>query len=293
MIQQLIDQIESAISQKITGTKTVSGGDIAQAFQLTDVQNRSYFLKYLPKSNGLFDAEQDGLQRLRKAVSTFHTPEVILVGNNPSFLLLEWVQMRNSPISEQQSFYAGNALAELHSNTNNQDYFGLERDNFIGSISQPNTQTELWIDFFYENRGAKQLRLGKEKGLFSDYDLKCWAPFVKNYEQQLPPKMRPTLLHGDLWSGNIAYHPSAEKSSFIYDPAVYYGHPEMDLAMTKLFGGFTPAFYEGYFAKSSNALTGWENRLDFHQFYPILIHALLFGGSYVAQVKSLLKKYGN
>lgn len=292
MLTEVASHIESVIGQKIVSQKSVRGGDIAQAYKLIDEQNQAYFLKYLQLNNGLFEAEQNGLKRLRTASSSFHIPEVYLYSSNPSYLLLQWLDMKASSITDEQSFNAGKALAALHNNTSDTSYFGLDHDNFIGSIAQPNNQKDDWFEFYYENRGAKQLQIGLKKGFFNAQDLKHWANMVTTYQNELPNVEKPALLHGDLWSGNIAYHPTDEKVSFIYDPAVYYGHPEMDLAMTKLFGGFSPLFYQGYRAACTSDITGWEKRLDFHQFYPLLIHALLFGGGYVNRVKDLLKKYG-
>lgn len=292
MLTDVIPKIEAEIGQRIISQKPVHGGDIAQSFQLVDSEQQRYFLKYLHNNqNSLFEAEHDGLRRLAAANGAFKIPKAILVGNNPSFLLLEWVDMRSSALNYQQSFKAGKSLSELHKNINPMGYFGLEQDNFIGSITQPNQESTTWIDFYYEKRGLKQLQIGLKKGIFTSQDLKKWSLFVKAYERQIPKNIVPSLLHGDLWSGNVAYHPSNEESSYLYDPAVYYGFPEIDLAMTKLFGGFSKAFYDGYSEDCPTDIEGWENRLDFHQFYPILVHALLFGGSYVNQVKSLLNRY--
>lgn len=292
MLNEVISHIESVIGQKIVFQKSVHGGDIAQAYKLVDEQNQAYFLKYLQLNNGLFDAEQSGLKRLSQANSSFQIPTVYVVSSNPSYLLLQWLDMAASAIGNKQSYNAGKALAALHNNTSDSAYFGLNHDNFIGSIAQPNNQKDDWFEFYYENRGAKQLQIGIEKGLFSSQDLRYWAKMVNIYQNELPRVEKPALLHGDLWSGNMAYHPTDEKVSYLYDPAVYYGHPEMDLAMTKLFGGFSPSFYQGYQDDCTADISGWEKRLDFHQFYPLLIHALLFGGGYVNQVKDLLKKYG-
>lgn len=292
MLSNVISQIESSIGKKMVSHKSVHGGDIAQTFQLTDSEGQRYFLKYLPNNqNGIFEAEQDGLKRLTAANSTFNIPKAIMVGNNPSFLLLAWVDMRNTALNETQSFEAGVSLSQLHKYINPMGYFGLERDNFIGSIVQPNQENTNWVDFYYENRGLKQLQIGVKKGIFTSQELNKWSLFVKTYERQLPNNIKPRLLHGDLWSGNLAYGNSADDAAIIYDPAVYFGFPEMDLAMTKLFGGFSKAFYDGYAENRPTDIDGWENRLDFHQFYPILIHALLFGGSYINQVKSLLNSY--
>lgn len=283
-LSYILDELDLSI----TSYEAVIGGDIAQSYRLVDDRGNKYFLKQLNQSDGLFESEADGLKRLQIANQGFRIPKVLLIGTNPDFLLMEWIEMKGTPTNSEHEWNAGQALAQLHQNQNPDGYFGLERNNHIGRISQPNEYQEDWISFYYESRGKSQLQQGFISGLFDLTDLKAWDAFVKNYQSECIPS-KTALLHGDLWAGNLAYSTSTN-NAVIYDPAVYYGHPEMDLGMSRLFGGFGPAFYEGY-ASIKTLDLDWEKRLDYHQFYPILIHALLFGGSYVHRVKQLLRKY--
>jgi protein-ribulosamine 3-kinase len=280
-LQSIIDDC----GLKIFRTERVSGGDINYAYRLND-NDRAYFLKINSASayEGMLKKEANGLEKLRGNFSLC-VPKVLKTGtvNDQQYLLLEWIESGNREKNFWKDF--GFALANMHNKE--QPFFGFEEDNFIGSLIQRNNKLDLWSDFYTECRIlplAKQLH---SSGSFSKEDLLLIEKFC-NKIADLFPKEKPSLLHGDLWSGNFMCE--AKGQACIYDPAVYYGHREMDLGMTKLFGGFDQIFYEAYHTVYPLE-KGWEERLPLTQLYPLLVHAVLFGGGYVESARGIIKKY--
>jgi fructosamine-3-kinase len=184
-----------------------------------------------------------------------------------------------SPVSWEK---LGRGLASIHQEQHIN--FGWESDNYIGSLVQVNTTYSDWHSFYTECRIMPLVKQLVDKGFFSDNDLNCaleWCSKLKD----LFPAEPPSLLHGDLWSGN--YMITAQADVAIFDPAVYYGHREMDLGMTLLFGGFDQRFYTAY-NEAYPLQPGWQQRIAATQLYPLLVHAVLFGGHYVDNVRSEL-----
>lgn len=274
--------IEKNLDSKIISTRAQSGGDINQASVLTFQNGDSFFLKWnaaVPST--MFATEAKGLQLLSEANTDFVIPEVILSGKD--FMLLSLIEpgVENS----SSSFQFGVELAKLHKHTSTQ--FGLDHDNFIGKLRQKNTLHKTWKGFFVQERIEPQLKLGINSGKFPSSILSNIDKLHSTVEKLFPDEP-PTLLHGDLWSGNYMYSENGTVS--IYDPAVYYGHREMDIAMTRLFGGFSQEFYSGY--NSEYPLSeGAEERITLCNLYPILVHANLFGGGYTRNALEIMKRF--
>jgi len=288
---EIILQVEKFISgqQKfaaaVSCTSPVGGGCINRAFCL-EAGETKYFLKWndAGKYPGMFEAEAKGLKLLRDA-GVIKIPRVFRTetAGTYSFILMEWIEQGSRKSSFWNDF--GKSLAHLHSHT--QEQFGLDHDNYIGSLSQSNRQCGSWIEFFMHERIEPQWKLAVNTGKLADLPIGQLA----NLERILPeiiPDEKPALLHGDLWNGNFLV--DTEGAACLIDPAVYYGHREMDLAMTKLFGGFDPEFYRSYQAEFPLE-KGFESRLDIHNLYPLLVHVNLFGGGYVQQVKNILSRF--
>jgi protein-ribulosamine 3-kinase len=285
---EVIKEIESRLSE-ISGDKiyikqftAVSGGCINYCFHL-ETSSGIFFLKYndaaaFPK---MFEAEATGLRLLRSA-NALPVPTVHFHGeaNGYSFLLLEWIDSDRRIKNFWEDF--GTSLAKLHNVQSEQ--FGLDHDNYIGSLAQSNTQHADWKSFFLNERIQPQLKTAREKGLVDSSITKQFENFFNRFEEIIPAA-NPSLLHGDLWSGNFLVGNSGKAA--LIDPAVYFGHREMDLAMTKLFGGFDPEFYNAY-DEAFPLEKGLEKRADIHNLYPLLVHVNLFGGGYVQQVKTVL-----
>lgn len=269
----------------VTSNSVVSGGDINNAYRLITNQS-SFFIKtnHASRYPNMFEKEANGLDLLRNT-NTIKIPEVIAVGevDDTSFLMLEWIDSARPETNFWQNF--GKQLAQLHQNTFSS--FGLNENNYIGSLSQSNQQHNTWVDFFIHERLQAQIKMAVDAGKMDDQTVKQF----ENLYKELPnifPEESPALLHGDLWSGN--YMVGNKGEPVIIDPAVYYGHREMDLAMTKLFGGFSGEMYQSY-NNQYPLQQGWESRITICNLYPLLVHVNLFGGGYLLQVKSILSKF--
>jgi fructosamine-3-kinase len=229
----------------------------------------------------MFVAETAGLAAIG-ATATLPVPRSITHGtvDDRSYLLLEYLELG----SRGNAALLGERLAALHRHTASQ--FGFPHDNFIGSTPQPNARKNDWIDFWREQRLGFQLRLAAKNGYGElqhegERLLDALPAFFADYTP------RPSLLHGDLWSGNHAY--LADGTPVIFDPAAYYGDRECDLAMTELFGGYPADFYAAYRA-AWPLDEGYGTRRDLYNLYHILNHANLFGDGYVRQAAQMMQK---
>ena len=276
--------IEQNTKTEIIDQESLSGGDINNLYLL-----KTTTLPLVVKSNSLeaypqmFEYEKKGLDKLKqtKSIQVVDTINQIN-GNNLSFLILNYI--KTEPETNQLWENFGIQLNELHQTKSNS--FGLDTPNYIGSIPQINNWCATWSEFYVTQRLEPQLRMAIEKG-----HLKGLAKeFEKLYHHldSLFPKEPASLIHGDLWSGNFI---SGENSTpWLIDPAIYFGHREMDIGMTLLFGEFDLNFYHAY--NSENPLEkNWEERVPLTQLYPLLVHVNLFGSQYEASVKSTLDRF--
>jgi fructosamine-3-kinase len=270
---------------KIQSSVSLSGGCINDAYMLATTVGK-FFLKYNLSGNypGMFEAEARGLSILR-ATSTLRIPEVIFQGSADEydFLMLEFIE----PGRRVVSFYEdmGQSLAQMHKVT--QTHFGLDHNNYIGSLPQDNRPLPGFHDFFIARRLEPMIRMARDHGKMDSGHQKKFERFF----QALPgliPSESPALLHGDLWNGNYLVNEAG--TATLIDPAVYYGHRETDLAMTKLFGGFDNSFYHTY-QEAFPLEKGWESRMDFHNLYPLMVHVNLFGGGYLRSVLDILRAF--
>lgn len=177
-------------------------------------------------------------------------------------------------------------MASLHSITSSQ--FGWYRDNYMGALPQDNTPQDDWYSFFTKQRILPLAAQAMAKDLLSVKELEQAQKLCERLHQYFPD-VRPSLLHGDLWSGNFLCN--QHQKPVLIDPATHFGHPASDLALATLFGGFAPAFYEAYHYHaplSTNCRAQW----DICNLYPLLVHLILFGSSYHGQVSALLRRYG-
>lgn len=290
----LAEAIRSICGQQrtITDKSPVFGGDINEAFRLTLDDGSSLFMK-ANASNLLpaFEAEEAGLQAIAET-GAIGTVRVLGIGTDPggfSFLLQEFV----TPGKKNRDFWErlGAELYAMHSAPmpagKEGDGFGFGADNFIGSRRQKNTWTDQWIPFFRDCRLRPQLKVAER--YLDQRDRKLADSLLEHLDQYLIEPEVPSLIHGDLWAGNVMT--GSDGRAWIIDPAAYYGHPEADLAMTELFGGFSPAFYDSYFA-CSNIEGGYQDRKDIYNLYHLLNHLNLFGISYLSSVQRIIRRYG-
>jgi len=270
---------------QIINSTPLQGGDINQVFKL-ETSEESYCIKINKADSfpNLFKTEFDGLNTLISA-DEIDIVEPICHGeiNGHTYLLLAFVEIGQATDKTQLNFGRQLAQLHLHSDIN----FGLTYDNYIGSLVQKNKPTKNWSDFFFDQRLLPQIRIAQKSNLLQAEDLKHFENF-KNRLSELFPEEPPALLHGDLWNGN--YLVNKKGNAVLIDPAIYYGNREMDLAMTKLFGGFERMFYEGYH-ENYPLSPGWEDRVQYWNLYPLLVHLNLFGGSYLPSLRQIINKF--
>ncbi len=269
----------------ITGYEQVHGGDINKAYCLQADGSR-YFLKVNDATlyPNMFEQEAAGLDELRKQGELL-VPEVVQVGEagGLQYLLLEWIEKGTAKEGFWEEF--GRGLAMIHKKQ--QPFFGWKTDNYIGRLPQCNKKHNTWDEFYTECRIMPMVEILLNKGDFNKEDIAAAGSFC-NQLDQLYPVEHASLLHGDLWSMNFTV--SAKGLPVIFDPSVYYGHREMDLGMTKLFGGFDRQFYDAYH-EMYPLESGWEQRLKLSEAYPLLVHAVMFGGIYTSKARDILRYF--
>ena len=255
---------------KIDTAEPVGGGCIHECFRV-EIAGRAFFLKCNSKEQAAnFAAEADGLTALRSA--GMRAPEPISHGaaGGKAFLLLELLSLK-----QRGDFAAlGRMLAEAHRRPGGR--FGWSRDNYIGATPQTNGWCDSWAEFWRERRLKPQVDLAKRNGF--DLPVEDLFPLLDGHDPI------PSLLHGDLWSGNAGF---TEEGPVVFDPAVYYGDREADLAMTELFGGFPRELYAAY-EKAYPLEPGYQTRKRLYNLYHLLNHLNLFGAGYLSQVKETL-----
>jgi len=263
---------------------SISGGCINQAYCIKDSKH-SFFIKLnKTKSFHMFEAEATGLQEIINS-HALRVPTPICWGRNEtnSWLVLEYIEMDH--ITKNGSASLGTGLAELHRISF--EKFGWIQNNTIGSTPQINNFSLDWIQFWRKHRLGYQLQLAKTNG-FTGRLLKQGEYLMEELEAFFPETSQvASLLHGDLWSGNYSYDLAG--CPVLYDPAIYYGDRETDLAMTELFGGFSTTFYAAY-NEAYPLDPGYKIRKTLYNLYHILNHLNLFGGNYLNQAEDMMEK---
>ena len=280
-------KIENALNSKITGSQSLAGGCISNAYKINTDTGENYFLKYNPSlKSDMFIKEAHGLLELNKA-GVIKIPDVICY--NKDYILLELIVTGNKQNKFSEDF--GRKFALLHKFTS--EFYGFYEDNYIGSNPQQNIPEENekhgWTKFFFNKRILFQLQLAEETGNSTSELRKAIAALENKIDEiVVDNEEKPSLLHGDLWGGN--YLINTKGYACLIDPAVYYGNREADLAMTKLFGGFDSRFYEAY-NEAFPLPDGYTYRENIYKLYHVLNHFNLFGGGYYSQVMSLISYY--
>ena len=285
---ELQQSLRFSLGAAIARSRRLAGGDINDAFELELVSGRRVFLKTNASAPpSMFPAEARGLEWLRGA-STLRIPEVLAVSSGragePCFLVLELLdQGRPGRDFDQQ---LGRGLAALH--RSGAPSFGLDHDNFIGSLPQSNRAHRSWHDFFWSERLEPQLARATRSGQVGAKLRASFDRLAAKLEHLVGPAEPPARLHGDLWGGNS--YIDDRGAPCLIDPAVYGGHREVDLAMMRLFGGFGEGVFRAYHEAYPLA-SGFAERIALYQLYPLLVHVNLFGGSYAEQVQRSLARY--
>ncbi len=280
------EKIKNIINSNISNITSLSGGCISNAYKIETENKKIFFLKLNEFSNDMFIKEANGLVELKKA-NAIRVPEV--TAKNNDLILLEYLKQGQKSKTFFEDF--GRKFAKLHKF--NSDNFGFYEDNYIGSNIQKNAGSDLekknWTEFYFNNRILFQYKLTEKNG-YATEELKNGIKKLENKIENILPNSSepPSLLHGDLWSGN--YMVDENGNAALIDPAVYYGHREADLGMTKLFGGFGSDFYEAY-NEYFPLQDGSEYRENIYKLYHVLNHLNLFGRGYYSQSISLIHYY--
>lgn len=270
-------------SVKLKQARLISAGNINQGVFL-ETSDGQFFLKTnFEESEDIFEKEADGLNTMRTHCP-LKIPEVFNFGRDESynFILMEWIDAEKATSTYWQELGLG--LAQMHMATQND--FGYKSSNYIASIPQQNQPNHSWSDFFVQSRLDPLIGRAYYESLV---DLDFFKKFQKIYPllEDFFPKEKPSLLHGDLWSGNIMRGKSG--IPVLIDPAVYFGHREMDLAFSRMFGPFEEEFYEAY-DTFFPLEPGFKDRVPVYNLYPLLVHLLLFGKSYLPGIEKTVSK---
>ena len=296
LAQALVDLFGTSVA--ITQTDRVSGCDINKSYALTLNNGKRIFMKANAKQNAaFFTAEAAGLTAIAKT-KAIGTPEILCTGTDDgeevgySFLLLKYIESGKRRPDYWEEL--GHNLAAMHNadtttffdNKSTRNNFGFFQDNFVGARPQINTPRNSWVSFFRDNRLAPQFKAADS--YFTSRDREANTKLLDHLEDFLIEPENPSLVHGDLWNGNVMCGPDGK--AMLIDPACYIGHAEVDLAMTELFGGFSPSFYQAY-REVRPLQPDYENRRDLYNLYQLLNHLNLFGPSYLGPVQSIVAEY--
>ncbi|HWA71427.1 MAG TPA: fructosamine kinase family protein [Polyangiaceae bacterium] len=287
MAARLALSLEQRLGQRVARVSRLSGGDINDAFQIELEDGARWFVKSSPSAPPeLFPAEARGLELLRRP-GTLRVPTVRAVSDAQDpigFLVLELLEPGRPSADFDERL--GRGLAGLH--RSHAPVFGLDHDNFIGSLPQTNAPCPTWAEFFRTRRLEPQLERAVNSGQASYAMRRGFARLFERLSELVGPDEPPCLLHGDLWSGNVHVTESGEPC--LLDPAVYGGHREVDLAMMRLFGGFAERVFAAY-GEAFPLSPGASERVALYQLYPLMVHVNLFGGGYGASVERALARY--
>jgi fructosamine-3-kinase len=272
-------ELQKTLGNEVWQTTRVAGGDVNEAFRVELDSGTVVFLKaHVSPPQDMFFAEADALSVLDK-VHGVRVPRVL--GHGPKWLALEWIEPGKRDLRAFDEAL-GHGIALLHKHRTE---IGHRRDNFIGTLPQPNGRCATWVEFFAQRRLLHVARLGEQSGKLPGEIAKNIDWICTRLQAFIGDEEAPSQLHGDLWGGNLMC--DASGAPVLVDPAVYGGDREVDLAMMHLFGGFSPRVFSAY-AEAFPLRPGASERMRLYQLYPLLVHACMFGGGYVGQVQSLV-----
>ncbi|MFW5695842.1 MAG: fructosamine kinase family protein [Alkalispirochaeta sp.] len=287
-VQQAVVQI-AGDGVAVRSEESIGGGSINDTRRITLTNGEHLFLKTNSQAHvDLFAEEARGLLALQQARGPrVPTPLGLFETRDAQFLVMEWIAS-GRPGGDFWARFGGD-LARMH-RTNRAPRCGFSHDNHIGATEQPNGWMVSWHEFFGERRLLFQVELARKHGRADAAMEQGVRAIVKKLPELIPAvdEGGASILHGDLWGGN--YMVSDNNEPVLIDPAVYYGHREADLAMTHLFGGFSPEFYRAYQAEWP-LVPGYEQRRDIYNLYHLLNHLNLFGGSYAGSCRAIIRRF--
>lgn len=285
MTPDLRAAVALAVGQPVGEAREIAGGDINRAFRVRLESGAEVFVKHRHDAGpGMYADEAHGLEWLA-ASRALRVPAVVAVRDvEPRLLVLEWIQPGAPSSTHDEDL--GRGLAQLH--RAGAPAFGLDRNNMIATLPQSNTPTTTWPEFWTTRRLEPLMRHALDAGLLPHDTLPRWERMFDRMPDLCGPPEPPARLHGDLWGGNAIV--DAAGSPVLIDPAVYGGHREVDLAMMRLFGGFSERVFAAY-EEFSPLADGHRDRVSLFQLCPLLVHLILFGGGYRSAVERALARY--
>jgi protein-ribulosamine 3-kinase len=288
---ELTDLIQKSIPSDhrsevhIQSCTPLGGGDINQAYRINTTAG-PYFVKINSASRypGMFEKEAAGLH-LIASTGEIRVPQVIFHGQAGDDICLVLEYIHSAP--RKASFWSdfGRSLARMHKHSS--ESFGLDHHNYMGAIPQSNRRHQTWNEFFILERLEPMVMLARNDGFLIRDDISAFERLYRKLPDIFPVEP-PALIHGDLWTGN--HMVDKDGNACLIDPAVYYGHREMDIAISRLFGSFATEFYETYHAEYPLE-KGWKERVEVCNLYPLLVHVNLFGEGYLGSVERTILKF--
>ena len=277
------ERVAEALGSGVARSGPLSGGCIGEVYRMDLEDGRAVVVK-VADGGGTLDIEGYMLQYLGEH-SDLPVPAVHL--SEPGLLIMDYAE-GDSRFGKAEQTHAAELLAALHGVKAQRH--GLERDTLIGGVHQPNPWTDSWLAFFAEHRLIFMAEEAARAGQCGQDLVKRVRNFADGLDKFLQEPPHPSLLHGDVWTTNVLAH-RGRITAFL-DPAVYYGHPEVELAFTTLFGTFGEPFFQRYHELRPIPDGFFEVRKDIYNLYPLLVHTRLFGGGYASSVSSTLKRHG-
>ncbi|MFD2637537.1 fructosamine kinase family protein [Piscibacillus salipiscarius] len=268
----------------IVSQQPVSGGSINESFFVRTAR-QTYFIKHHPNApENFFAYEKEGLELIR-STQTIQVPKVYAHSDQPgrAYLVMEWVEGEKNSNTEYE---LGQGLAKLHQT--NAARHGVHHDTYIGTLKQPNTLYNEWVDYYKECRLKTQLEIGVDLGSLTGRRREKLERIITDLNQFIPKEIKPTYLHGDLWGGN--WLTGSNGKPYLIDPSFLYGDRHFDIAFTELFGGFSKKFYQAY--QEIYPLSSYYDDIkELYQLYYLLVHLNIFGEMYGSAVDRVLDKY--
>ena len=281
--KSIIHFLNSFHSKRINQFSAVGGGSINAAYRYA-IDGHQFFIKYNNEVEGIIEKEVDGLKAISK-VNCIATPEVIAFDKKDGYEILVLPFITGALKTENAWKNFGRQLAEMHQQ--DAPHYGWYQNNFIGSLQQTNKKTPNFIEFFMDQRLKPQIELALKKHYFSSQEVDQFEQLFKKLHEILPDT-KPSLVHGDLWSGNFMI--GEKETPYLIDPSIHYNFRETDMAFTHLFGGFNKEFYEAY-NYHLPLENEFEKRIPLYNIYPLLVHLNLFGRGYYSSVMNNLNLY--